>query len=360
MHAMIARLATLGLTAVVLTGCEQENQTLPVGTDPGSPVSSTIDPATGGTVTSASDGYGISIDFPAASVSDRTEVTVSRIPGTDLGGPVGGTVLEGTTFAIEPAGLALEAPARISIRVADARSRSPNEQLALDGVAVVAGAETDLATSSIDLTFGILEAGIDRLGNVGARIAGDLLTIAEGTPGDGMTGGSLGGGGLLSAGTATIGTAGLLPTTTTWTVACEAEECLDVFHVIAEPDLVDRYEGALGAINLVGTGSLTFTGDESGTVTGTLSAKWEMRLRTAGSIAAAPQHMAIDASETLPYEIRDDRIHFGGWALPYRIDTDDGRRYLVLELPPTEVTLRTGGAERTVRVAARVRLAEVD
>ncbi|MFW6078365.1 MAG: hypothetical protein ACODAE_02010 [Gemmatimonadota bacterium] len=356
---MVVRLLTLAAAAAVVGACERASGPLPYETRPEEAVTRTIGPDSGGTITKVdADGPGISLAVPPGAVSDPTDVTLARFDAADLGGAVAGAVLDSTTFSIAPAGLTLDAAAAVDLFV-DAAGLSPEEQLGLAAFAVPDGEDgriVHLPTRSIDLTSGILRANIERFGAVGARISPDLLELEPGREAEGMTGGSLmgddGGGG---------GGGGAPADTAVWSAACDGAACVDRLELLADPELADRYGGMIAGLDLAGSTTLTFVGDdESGIVSGTVDADWELRVRTAGAVAAAPLRLSIDLTDVgLAYEIGDHGIRVGELVMPYRIEQDADGRVLVLELPPTGVAFHSDDVLRDVVVIVRLRLREV-
>lgn len=339
------------LTAAALVACDQPTQELPFAVDEDREVQRTIDSA-GGTLTNPA---GLSISFPSNALSSSTEVRIRRGTGAGLDAAIPGTLIEGTAFEVAPTDLRLDSPARVSMFVPTA-GLSPEEQLALSAAVVSDGEVGTLTVSTINLTSGILKARTERLGTMVARYADDLIMPGAGESGEGLDGGS------LYASDDGIGYAGL--TSSTYEATCEGSGCLERLGVIAAPEILERFGDRLGAIDLYGAVSLTFERDlaseNTGVVSGSLSGSFELRLRTAGSVAGMGYGVSIDPPVGTRYEIEGNTIRFAGVTMHYRTFEADGESFLELELPPADIVLEGVNGSQTVRVALRVLLRRVE
>lgn len=147
------------LAGATLAACDRADQALPFDSGSVEPVTRTIS-AAGGTVSSPA---GASVQLPAGAVPAGTAVTLTP---TAAQAPAGGTAASAYAFQLQPAGLALTAPAGVDLRV-DAAAR--DAWLASVVVATPGGVLED-GTASVDLNSGLLRGEIGTLGTVSAVI----------------------------------------------------------------------------------------------------------------------------------------------------------------------------------------------
>jgi hypothetical protein len=151
--------ALAAVAGATLAACDRADQPLPFDSGSVEPVTRTI-PASGGTVSSAA---GASVQLPAGAVPAGTAVTLTPSAAQ---APANGTAAAAYTFQLQPAGLALAAPAAVELRV-DAAAR--DAWLASVVVTTPAGVVED-GTGSVDLNGGLLRGEIGTLGTVAAVI----------------------------------------------------------------------------------------------------------------------------------------------------------------------------------------------
>lgn len=157
------KLQTLPLLALGLgiAACEQQDQTLPFDA-PGATTSQTIG-AAGGTLGTA---QGASVQFPSGAVSGPTAVTLTALgtPGSTAGGTLAGT----GSFRLAPEGTALGQPATVSLKLG---SQVPAGQAWLASVLnVTPRGKQEIGAADVDLTAGVVTAGIRTLGTLTAVI----------------------------------------------------------------------------------------------------------------------------------------------------------------------------------------------
>ena len=166
--------------------CMQLEQSLPFEADESAVSEQLVTPLEGGTVSLPS---GLAITIPPGAVSSSVQVRASRLITRPF--PAGeGTVIPGTAYEILPAGLALDAAARVEIRV------QASDVAAEDRIRLGIGLETALGPTllsggSFDATSGILSGYVTELGAVAALLATDALGVDPGTPPT-LEGGSFG------------------------------------------------------------------------------------------------------------------------------------------------------------------------
>lgn len=174
-----ARALSLFTVLALVAGCEQVDQAHPLDVMAGQPVSRSIGPEGG--VVSIPPGF--SIEFPAGAFPQSVFVPVTPRVASSPFPDDAGAVVPGTAFDIGPAGVALNLPALVFIRVPEALlDLDMSEDLRL----VLALEHTDGSVSlwpgSYNATNGLLSAEIDQIGPVAAVVAADSIEIEVGPP----------------------------------------------------------------------------------------------------------------------------------------------------------------------------------
>ncbi|HEX6042680.1 hypothetical protein [Longimicrobium sp.] len=147
------------LACASLAACERAGQSLPFDSASQEPVTRTV-PASGGTVSSAA---GASVELPAGAVPAGTAVTLTP---TAAQPSASGTVVSPYAFQIEPAGLALQSPAAVDLRL---NGGAADAWLASVVVSTPAGV-VENGDASVDLNTGLLHGKISTLGTVSAVV----------------------------------------------------------------------------------------------------------------------------------------------------------------------------------------------
>lgn len=155
----------LASTALVLTlaACEQQSQTLPFAADLEQATVRTITASVAAVITSAA---GISLHFPAGTVSDNTDISVTPVVAPASLAASGSPASR--SFRVEPEELVLGRPASVEIKV-DGEIDPPRTWLASLVVVTADGVE-EIGSTRVDLRAGLAEAAIRRLGTVAVVI----------------------------------------------------------------------------------------------------------------------------------------------------------------------------------------------
>lgn len=182
-------IALAALACALLAACERAGQSLPFDSGSTEPVTRAV-PAEGGTVSSPA---GASVQLPAGAVPAGTQVTLTP---TAAPTPATGTAVSAYAFRLEPAGLVLQSPAAVDMRV---DGRAANAWLASVVVATPGGVVED-GEASVDLNTGLLHGEISTLGTVSAvipepaaviraqRLGSLLRSVAPVAPAQALTG----------------------------------------------------------------------------------------------------------------------------------------------------------------------------
>lgn len=147
------------LACAALSACERAGQSLPFDSASQEPVTRTV-PAAGGTVSSAA---GASVQLPAGAVPAGTAVTLTP---TAAQPSASGTAASDNAFRIEPAGLALQSPAGMDLRV----NRGVADAWLASVVVVTPDSVVENGGGTVDLNSGLLHGEISTLGTVTAVI----------------------------------------------------------------------------------------------------------------------------------------------------------------------------------------------
>jgi hypothetical protein len=157
---MIRRRTALAVLAcATLPACERAGQSLAFDAASQEPVTRTV-PASGGTVSSAA---GASVQLPAGAVPAGTAVTLTP---TAAQGSSSGTAVSPFAFQIEPAGLALQSPAAVDLRV----DRSAADAWLASVVVRTPEGVVENGGGTVDLNSGLLHGEISALGTVTAVV----------------------------------------------------------------------------------------------------------------------------------------------------------------------------------------------
>jgi len=162
--------------AVVLSGCQPSDQTLPFDLAEGEAATSTIG-SSGGTVSVPPS---FSIEFPAGALSGSTTVDVAPRISAPFPDAAGAPV-SGTAYDVGPAGQALAQPATVEIEV-PTELLEVGEEVLLSVAVLQLDGTVKTYQSEYDLTNGVLTAEIDELGPVAAVVSQDAIEVALGSP----------------------------------------------------------------------------------------------------------------------------------------------------------------------------------
>lgn len=322
--------ALVAFACVAAVGCEQASQELPFEVETDGTVSRVIGPP-GGTISTAA---GLSLRFEEGSLAEATEIRVAPRDGA-LGVAVSGDVVSGSAFDVEPSGLELGVPARLSLRV-PAGTLEEEDPLTLTGVVVAGPAAWYLSDASVDVQQGILKTGLPRLGTVAVRVSDDVVTI--GTSGVIGTGGSSG---ATAAGPRSEVGPALSPAAdrvADFSMACgdtgqEACSTTDALSVTLSPDLYDAVDGCVVLIDPVIAVDLTLEEDDLGArrARGTIAVSGTVRYRTGADGTAC----SGDGGSVHSVEV-DDVYSLGSGADPWSgFDYDAGAE--TITFPETSV-----------------------
>lgn len=172
----MGRVPAVAALTILLSGCQQVDQLLPLGLADGEQASATVGPS-GATVALPPS---FSIDIPAGAVGGSVPIVISPLTS----GPYpadAGTPVPGTAFDVQPVGTVLAQSATVELAV-------PPEILdAAEVLRMVLAVELLDGTvrtfdGAYDVTNGVLRADIDVLGPIAAVIAADALPVDTGDP----------------------------------------------------------------------------------------------------------------------------------------------------------------------------------
>ena len=156
----IRPLSLAALACAAAAACSDHNSAFSLDGPDAEPVVRTI-PAAGGTVSTAA---GATVQLPAGAVAAGTTVTLT--PTAAAATSASGTAASQVAFRVEPAGLALNAPATVDLMV----GRAAADAWLASVVVSAPGAVVENGEGSVDLATGLLRGEISRLGTVSAVI----------------------------------------------------------------------------------------------------------------------------------------------------------------------------------------------
>lgn len=329
--------------------CGDHANSLPFDTPQGEPVVRTI-PAEGGTVSTPA---GASVQLPAGAVAAGTTLTLTNTaaPATSPSGAAASP----SAFRIEPAGLALAAPAAVGLTL------TGGADLWLASVVVTTPSGTvESGQGSVDLAGGVLRGEISRLGTVSAVIPEPAA--------------------VLRAGPLSAATRQLAPASAPQTAVADptralrgdcgpaGRRCADL-TVEVSPNLLETVAAAAvvyphlsGEIRLNGT---------SATGSLTLSAPLRVRLQSGANATTVPARITAAATPATVVTETAGRITLtnlrvtgesaggrGETTATLTVEYEGARAWIRLS-HTLEASVGAGGAREAVTVAARIPLARV-
>lgn len=226
--------------AVTLAACEQQSQTLPFSADSDGATVRTASATEPSAITSPA---GAALQFPAGAFDQAVEITVTPVAPPAAIAESGSPVSRG--FQIAPAGLALNVPARVEIRLDDAVD--PSRAWLASAVLFTADGVEEIGSTRLDLRARLAETSIRRLGTVALVIPDPRAVFVTRSA-------------EVQPALAPVATT-LLPTGTDSAVAScgDSDERCEGLTVTASANLVDKVDQAAAVYPRV-AGALRFAG----------------------------------------------------------------------------------------------------